>query len=137
MFHLNEDFRHGLFAREAKVTKPLRRSEAGDSVCFHYSQTIISVLTISCLPYIKRVLYSLIFLGGLGLNLTGADTVIFVEHDWNPMKDLQAMDRAHRIGQKKVKRQCDEASACRTVVAFFCGLCLLTLLRLSSWPLRL
>ena len=40
--------------------------------------------------------------GGLGLNLTGADTVIFVEHDWNPQKDIQAMDRAHRIGQKKV-----------------------------------
>ena len=76
--------------------------------------------------------------GGLGLNLTGADTVIFFEHDWNPMKDLQvrreeergawsgrgwgdgdgigkprtceclslcllqAMDRAHRIGQKRV-----------------------------------
>ena len=29
--------------------------------------------------------------GGLGLNLTGADTVIFFEHDWNPMKDLQVM----------------------------------------------
>jgi len=40
--------------------------------------------------------------GGLGLNLTGADTVIFMEHDWNPMKDRQAMDRAHRIGQKRV-----------------------------------
>ncbi|KAF2455864.1 SNF2 family DNA-dependent ATPase domain-containing protein [Lineolata rhizophorae] len=40
--------------------------------------------------------------GGLGLNLTGADTVIFVEHDWNPQKDMQAMDRAHRIGQRKV-----------------------------------
>ncbi|GJJ12235.1 hypothetical protein Clacol_006476 [Clathrus columnatus] len=40
--------------------------------------------------------------GGLGLTLTGADTVVFVEHDWNPMKDLQAMDRAHRLGQKKV-----------------------------------
>lgn len=40
--------------------------------------------------------------GGLGLNLTGADTVIFVEHDWNPQKDIQAMDRAHRIGQRKV-----------------------------------
>lgn len=40
--------------------------------------------------------------GGLGLNLTGADTVIFVENDWNPQKDIQAMDRAHRIGQKKV-----------------------------------
>lgn len=30
--------------------------------------------------------------GGLGLNLTGADTVVFVEHDWNPMKDLQVCD---------------------------------------------
>ena len=39
--------------------------------------------------------------GGLGLNLTGADTVIFLEHDWNPHSDLQAMDRAHRIGQKR------------------------------------
>lgn len=41
--------------------------------------------------------------GGLGLNLTGADTVVFVEHDWNPMRDLQAMDRAHRIGQVLVE----------------------------------
>lgn len=40
--------------------------------------------------------------GGLGLNLTSADTVIFVEHDWNPMNDLQAMDRTHRLGQKRV-----------------------------------
>ncbi|KAH9278152.1 TATA-binding protein-associated factor [Echinococcus granulosus] len=40
--------------------------------------------------------------GGLGLNLTGADTVIFVEHDWNPCRDLQAMDRAHRLGQRRV-----------------------------------
>ncbi|OSX69127.1 hypothetical protein BU14_1824s0001, partial [Porphyra umbilicalis] len=40
--------------------------------------------------------------GGLGLNLTGADVVIFLEHDYNPAKDLQAMDRAHRLGQKRV-----------------------------------
>ena len=40
--------------------------------------------------------------GGLGLTLTGADTVIFLEHDWNPAKDMQAMDRAYRIGQKRV-----------------------------------
>ncbi len=39
--------------------------------------------------------------GGLGLNLTSADTVIFLEHDWNPTKDLQAMDRAHRLGQSR------------------------------------
>ncbi|KAG0416894.1 TATA-binding protein-associated factor MOT1 [Dictyocoela roeselum] len=41
-------------------------------------------------------------IGGLGLNLTCADTVIFFEHDWNPFNDLQAMDRAHRLGQKSV-----------------------------------
>lgn len=39
-------------------------------------------------------------IGGLGLNLTSADVVIFYEHDWNPFNDLQAMDRAHRLGQK-------------------------------------
>ena len=39
--------------------------------------------------------------GGLGLNLATADTVIIFDSDWNPMMDLQAQDRAHRIGQKK------------------------------------
>jgi TATA-binding protein-associated factor len=39
--------------------------------------------------------------GGLGLTLTGADTVIFFEHDWNPQVDAQAMDRAHRLGQMR------------------------------------
>jgi len=37
--------------------------------------------------------------GGLGLNLTGADTVIFYDTDWNPSMDKQAQDRCHRIGQ--------------------------------------
>jgi len=40
--------------------------------------------------------------GGLGMNLTGADTVIFYDSDWNPAMDAQAQDRAHRIGQTKV-----------------------------------
>lgn len=39
--------------------------------------------------------------GGLGLNLQTADTVILFDSDWNPQMDLQAQDRAHRIGQKK------------------------------------
>ncbi|CAE6471071.1 unnamed protein product [Rhizoctonia solani] len=39
--------------------------------------------------------------GGLGINLVGADTVIFYDQDWNPQMDLQAQDRAHRIGQTK------------------------------------
>ena len=39
--------------------------------------------------------------GGLGINLTAADTVIFYDTDWNPTMDAQAMDRCHRIGQTK------------------------------------
>jgi chromodomain-helicase-DNA-binding protein 1 len=39
--------------------------------------------------------------GGLGINLMTADTVILFDADWNPHADLQAMARAHRIGQKK------------------------------------
>ena len=38
---------------------------------------------------------------GVGLNLVGADTVIFYDHDWNPANDSQAMDRAYRIGQTR------------------------------------
>lgn len=48
----------------------------------------------------KSILLSTSAVGGLGLNLTSADTVVFYEHDWNPFNDLQAMDRAHRLGQK-------------------------------------
>ncbi|KAH7386949.1 SNF2 family N-terminal domain-containing protein [Phaeosphaeria sp. MPI-PUGE-AT-0046c] len=39
--------------------------------------------------------------GGLGINLTAADTVIFYDSDWNPTIDSQAMDRAHRLGQTR------------------------------------
>ncbi|KAF1867310.1 hypothetical protein Lal_00049739 [Lupinus albus] len=49
--------------------------------------------------------------GGLGINLATADVVILYDSDWNPQVDLQAQDRAHRIGQKKevqVFRFCTE-----------------------------
>jgi SNF2 family DNA or RNA helicase len=39
--------------------------------------------------------------GGVGVNLTGADTVIFYDSDWNPAMDQQAQDRCHRIGQTR------------------------------------
>merc|ERR1712062_728117 len=42
--------------------------------------------------------------GGLGLNLQTADTVIIFDSDWNPHQDLQAQDRAHRIGQRNEVR---------------------------------
>lgn len=50
--------------------------------------------------------FSLLFnvVGGLGINLTSADTIIFTDSDYNPYRDIQAISRAHRIGQKnKVK----------------------------------
>lgn len=39
--------------------------------------------------------------GGVGINLTAADTVIIFDSDWNPQNDVQAMARCHRIGQSK------------------------------------
>lgn len=42
--------------------------------------------------------------GGLGLNLQAADTVVIFDSDWNPHQDLQAQDRAHRIGQRNEVR---------------------------------
>jgi len=51
--------------------------------------------------------------GGLGINLQTADCVVIYDSDWNPQADLQAMDRAHRIGQKrevKVFRFCTQDS---------------------------
>ncbi|KAJ7987558.1 hypothetical protein DPEC_G00327730 [Dallia pectoralis] len=39
--------------------------------------------------------------GGVGVNLTGADTVVFYDSDWNPTMDAQAQDRCHRIGQTR------------------------------------
>merc|ERR1719253_1313464 len=57
--------------------------------------------------------------GGLGINLVTADTVILYDSDWNPQMDLQAMDRAHRIGQKKevsVFRFCTDNSVEEKVI---------------------
>ncbi|XP_063112832.1 chromodomain-helicase-DNA-binding protein 1-like isoform X2 [Cavia porcellus] len=49
----------------------------------------------------KCVDHPYLFDGGVGMNLTAADTVIFIDSDFNPQNDLQAVARAHRIGQNK------------------------------------
>ena len=49
----------------------------------------------------KKVFLLSLKVGGLGLNLTAADTVILVDPWWNPMVENQAIDRTHRIGQTK------------------------------------
>ncbi|TFK45985.1 SNF2 chromatin remodeling protein [Heliocybe sulcata] len=87
---------HDLFKQHMPSVTYMRLDGNTDASKRHaIVQTFNSDPSIDCLLLTTHV-------GGLGLTLTGADTVIFVEHDWNPMKDLQAMDRAHRIGQKKV-----------------------------------
>ncbi|WAQ86176.1 hypothetical protein PtA15_6A808 [Puccinia triticina] len=87
---------HDLFKLQMPNVTYMRMDGSTDATKRHdVVQTFNSDPSIDCLLLTTHV-------GGLGLNLTGADTVIFVEHDWNPMKDLQAMDRAHRLGQKKV-----------------------------------
>ena len=49
-----------------------------------------------------KVLLVTTLVGGEGLNLSSANTVIMFDHDYNPTVDMQAIDRAHRIGQKRV-----------------------------------
>lgn len=60
---------------------------------FELVQTFNSDTRIDCMLLTTSI-------GGLGLNLTGADTIIFLEHDYNPNRDLQAIDRVHRFGQR-------------------------------------
>ena len=50
--------------------------------------------------------------GGVGINLTAADTCIIFDSDWNPQNDIQAQARCHRIGQVRcVASQCAEVGA--------------------------
>ena len=69
------------------------------------------VLYCTCLP--------LLFTGGQGLNLTAADTVIFVDSDFNPQNDLQAAARAHRIGQNRSGGFCLSIGLVRTGQVIF------------------
>lgn len=88
---------------ERDLLKPMGSSVAwlrlDGTVAHHQRQSVVNKFNED--PSVDLLLLTT-QVGGVGLNLTGADTVIFMEHDWNPQKDVQAMDRAHRIGQKSV-----------------------------------
>jgi SWI/SNF-related matrix-associated actin-dependent regulator of chromatin subfamily A protein 2/4 len=79
------------------------------------------LLEMFCSPTSEHFLFMLSTrAGGLGLNLQVADTVIIFDSDWNPHQDLQAQDRAHRIGQKnevRVLRLCTVQSVEEKILA--------------------
>lgn len=66
--------------------------------------------------------------GGLGINLTAANTVILHDIDFNPYNDKQAEDRCHRVGQTRWVQRLrvmsliqQEASSCKFINTFVCG----------------
>ncbi|KAI8445371.1 hypothetical protein BY996DRAFT_6434687 [Phakopsora pachyrhizi] len=90
---------HNLFRAQMPTVTYMRIDGSTDVTKRHdIVQTFNADPSIDCLLLTTHV-------GGLGLNLTGADTVIFVEHDWNPMKDLQAMDRKKLWGTPLISTQ--------------------------------
>lgn len=83
-------YRNTVFLRLDGSTKPDERADM--LAQFNHPSSTIPIFLLSTRA------------GGLGLNLQVADTVIIYDSDWNPHQDLQAQDRAHRIGQKKEVR---------------------------------
>lgn len=79
--------RHFKVARIDGQTKGTERQEAIDAFSRPDSDYFIFLLSTRA--------------GGLGINLTAADTVIIYDSDWNPQNDSQATARCHRIGQKQ------------------------------------
>ncbi|KAB1260954.1 Chromodomain-helicase-DNA-binding protein 1-like [Camelus dromedarius] len=67
---------------------------------YSYERSCILIVRSPARELQLTLLFAL-FAGGVGMNLTAADTVIFVDSDFNPQNDLQAAARAHRIGQNK------------------------------------
>ena len=89
-FRVAEQFQRGSYNGMEEYSLELLKDAlpsfgSSDKVCCNASDIQILLLTTRS--------------SSLGLNLSAADTVIFVENDWNPFIDLQAMNRVHRIGQ--------------------------------------
>lgn len=89
MMDLMEDYLHLKHYRYLRLDGSSKISDRRDMVSDWQTKPDIFVFLLSTRA------------GGLGINLTAADTVIFYDSDWNPTVDQQAMDRAHRLGQTK------------------------------------
>ncbi|KOM45138.1 hypothetical protein LR48_Vigan06g044400, partial [Vigna angularis] len=116
-FHLLDRLVQRLFARNHKVLVFSQWTKVLDIIDYYFSEKGFEVCRIDGsvkLDDRKRQIQDFndensncrVFLlstraGGLGINLTAADTCILYDSDWNPQVDLQAMDRCHRIGQTK------------------------------------
>ncbi|XP_027361856.1 ATP-dependent DNA helicase DDM1 [Abrus precatorius] len=116
-FHLLDRLLQRLFARNHKVLIFSQWTKVLDIMDYYFSEKGFEVCRIDgCVKLAERKRQieefndvnndCRIFLlstraGGLGINLTAADTCILYDSDWNPQMDLQAMDRCHRIGQTK------------------------------------
>uniref|UniRef100_A0A1I7XJC3 Helicase ATP-binding domain-containing protein n=1 Tax=Heterorhabditis bacteriophora TaxID=37862 RepID=A0A1I7XJC3_HETBA len=89
-------------------TAHVDRQEAIDAYNAPNSEKFVFMLTTRAGGMINYLIFFYYFLYynvlGLGINLASADVVVIFDSDWNPQSDLQAMDRAHRIGQKKQVR---------------------------------
>lgn len=84
--------------RQIEVTRWARYSEKMET----FSNLILFIFKEFNTPGSSKFIFMLSTrAGGLGINLYTADVVILYDSDWNPQMDLQAMDRAHRIGQLK------------------------------------
>ncbi|RVD83908.1 uncharacterized protein DFL_005680 [Arthrobotrys flagrans] len=90
MLDIIEDFLNGL------GLQTLRLDGSNDTA---EKQKLIDAYNAPESPYFAFILSTRA--GGVGINLATADTVIILDPDWNPHQDLQAIARAHRIGQKK------------------------------------
>ncbi|XP_018011987.1 chromatin-remodeling ATPase INO80 [Hyalella azteca] len=89
MINLLEDYMRHRQHKYMRLDGSSKISERRDMVADFQSKSDIFVFLLSTRA------------GGVGINLTAADTVIFYDSDWNPTVDQQAMDRTHRVGQTK------------------------------------
>ncbi|GER38374.1 chromatin remodeling 1 [Striga asiatica] len=100
-FQLLDKLLFKLFARKHKVLVFSQWTKILDIMDYYLSEKGFQIKEFNDANSNYRIFLLSTRAGGLGINLTAADTCILYDSDWNPQMDLQAMDRCHRIGQTK------------------------------------